>query len=291
MAGLRVASRARAQIRRPLGTPARVSISVVDSRGTILGIVRTRDAPVFGLDVSLQKARTAAFFSNASAAASLGSLPDSVFLDGGLTVLRRQPFVSYVAGVRSFLGVPGALGDGQLAVSARAIGNLARPFYPDGVETRSNGPLSRPLVSWSPFSDGLQLDLVYNAIIRHVAFVLGAAPDVPQSCAGVAGFDAGLTAGPAPASLANGIQIFPGAVPIYRGRQLVGAVGVSGDGVDQDDMVAFLAVDQAALPGVGNAPTDLRSDTLEPQGTRLRYVSCPQAPFLDSSEQDPCNGR
>ncbi|MEY2721740.1 MAG: hypothetical protein RL597_1185, partial [Pseudomonadota bacterium] len=54
---LRVANRSRAQIRRPLDTPARVSITVVDSQGEILGLVRTRDAPVFGIDVSVQKAR------------------------------------------------------------------------------------------------------------------------------------------------------------------------------------------------------------------------------------------
>ena len=72
---LTIANRSRAQIRQPVGTPARVSISVVDSNGSILGIVRSRDAPVFGIDVSLQKARTAAFFSSASAATALNGVP------------------------------------------------------------------------------------------------------------------------------------------------------------------------------------------------------------------------
>ena len=58
-----LANRMRAQIRRPLGTQARVSISVVDTNGAILGFARTRDGPMFGADVSLQKARTAVFFS------------------------------------------------------------------------------------------------------------------------------------------------------------------------------------------------------------------------------------
>ena len=89
-AALGVANRSRAQIRRPLGTPARVTISMVDSNGTILGITRTRDAPVFGIDVSLQKARTAAFFSSPRAAALLQALPPAVYLDGGLTVLRAD---------------------------------------------------------------------------------------------------------------------------------------------------------------------------------------------------------
>ena len=68
---LGVALAARGQIRRPLGSHAEVTISVVDTTGQILGIVRTPDAPVFGTDVSLQKARSSMFFSNPAAAADL----------------------------------------------------------------------------------------------------------------------------------------------------------------------------------------------------------------------------
>ena len=60
-----VMSRARAQIRQPLDSRAQVTISVVDTHGAVLGMVRSPDAPIFGIDVSLQKARTAAFFSSA----------------------------------------------------------------------------------------------------------------------------------------------------------------------------------------------------------------------------------
>ena len=66
---------------------------------------------------------------------------------------------------------------------------------------------------------------------------------------------------------------------------------MSGDGVDQDDMVAFLGVDAAGLIGVGNAPPDLRADTLVPQGSRLRYVGCPQAPFIDDTARAVCDGK
>ena len=290
---LAVANRTRAQIRRPLGSQARVTISIVDSRGVILAIAATRDAPVFGIDVSLQKARSSAFASSAGAAAALKAAPDAVYLDGGLSVLARVPLAGYVTATRAFFGLPAALGDGGVAFSARALGNIARPFYPDGLDGNAPGPLSRPLPAWSPFSTGLQFDLVYNALVQHVAFVLGAAPDVGPDCTGVSGFDAAFAvAAPIPA-LANGLQIFPGGVPVYRGRTLVGALGVSGDGVDQDDMIAFLGVDGAArrLGGFGNAPADLRSDTLVPRGARLRYVGCPVAPFLDSTAQDACNGR
>ena len=85
----------------------------------------------------------------------------------------------------------------------------------------------------------------------------------------------------------------PGGVPVYRNGLLIGAVGISGDGVDQDDMVAFLGLANAASAlgtGFGNAPAAMRADQLSPRGTRLRYVQCPQAPFNDSTEQNVCAG-
>ncbi len=290
---LSIANRSRAQIRQPVGTPARVTISVVDTNGTILGIVRGRDAPVFGIDVSLQKARTASFFSSASAAAALNAVPDATYLDGGLVVLRKESLSQYVTRVQSFLGLPGALTDGAVALSDRAGGNMSRPYYPDGATGNPEGPFSKRQGEWSPFSTGLQLDLVYNAIVQHVGFVAGLAPDVPANCTGVDGFDNGFALSGVIPALANGTQIFPGSVPIYRGSQLVGGIGVSGDGVDQDDMIAFLGLHEAGLQvgSIGNADTGMRADQLTPQGTRLRFVNCPVAPFNDSSEQNVCENK
>jgi uncharacterized protein GlcG (DUF336 family) len=266
----------------------------VDTNGAILGVARGRDGPVFGIDVSLQKARSAAFLSSAAAAAALAGVPDAVYLDGGLVVLRNEPIGQYVTDLRAFTGLPNALADGAIAFSTRAVGNLARPFYPDGVDSAPAGPLSKPAGEWTPFSTGLQLDLAYNAIIQHVAFVAGLAADVPQNCTGVQGFNLGFgTSGSFP-QLANGLQVFPGGMPVYRGGVLVGGIGVSGDGVDQDDMIAFLGLHEAsALLGgaIGNAPTGVRADTLAPAGNRLRYVNCPQAPFLDSSAEGVCAGK
>ena len=72
--------------------------------------------------------------------------------------------------------------------------------------------------------------------------------------------------------LANGIQIFPGSVPLYRGRRLIGAVGVSGDGVDQDDIVA------AAGSAGFEAPPAMRADRVTVRGVRLPYVKFPRRP-------------
>jgi uncharacterized protein GlcG (DUF336 family) len=290
---LDLANKARAQIRQPAGLPARVSIAVVDSNGVILGIVRSRDAPVFGTDVALQKARTAAFFSSTVAASSLSGVPAATYLNGGLAVLRDEPLAQYVGAAQAFLGVPAALTDGAIAFSDRAGGNLSRPYFPDGVSGNPAGPLSKPRGQWSPFSTGLQLDLVHNALVQHIGFTLTLAPDVPMNCTGIDGFDDGFAVAGAIPQLANGTQIFPGSVPIYRGTQLVGAIGVSGDGVDQDDMIAFLGLHRAgnALGSIGNADKQMRADTLTPQGIRLRYVNCPITPFIDNDEQNVCEGK
>lgn len=296
---LDVANRARAQIRRPVGSQARVTISVVDSVGEILGIARTRDAPLFGTDVSLQKARTAAFMSSSSAAAFIATLPDAKYLsttDAAVTVATAIPLNGYVDAFRTFMGDPNALADGQIAYTDRAYGNLARPFYPDGINYERQGPLSKPKGQWSPFSTGMQLDLSINAILQHVLFVAGVpVPDVAPGCAGVQLANNLGSVGQTITGvrLGNGLQIFPGSVPIYRGGTLVGGIGVSGDGIDQDDMVAFMGLHNAgvALSGaINNAPPERRADTLSPMGVRLRYVQCPQAPFLDGTDDNVCGG-
>ncbi|HEY6642899.1 heme-binding protein [Povalibacter sp.] len=297
---LDVANRSRAQIRRPLGSQARVTISVVDSAGTVLGVVRTRDAPVFGADVSLQKARTAAFLSSSTAAAFLQALPDAKYLaisDSAVAIAQSVPIGDYVTAARAFVANANFLGDGQIAFTDRAGGNLARPFYPDGIDNEGAGPFSKPVGEWSPFSTGLQLDTSINAILQHVLFVAGALPvDVAPGCAGVdlANDLSSAVQTVTDVRIANGLQIFPGSVPVYRNGVLVGGVGVSGDGIDQDDMIAFLGLHNAsqALAGaIGNAPMDRRADNLTPQGVRLRYVQCPQAPFLNSSDDNVCEGK
>jgi uncharacterized protein GlcG (DUF336 family) len=269
---LSIAFRARAQIRRPLGSHAQVTISVVDTNGDILGIVRTPDGPVFGTDVSLQKARTAAFFSSTAAG----------------TELTQGNLGTYVLNARAFIG-PTALADGT-AFADRSGGNLSRPYFPDGIDGTANGPFSQPISVWSPFNTGLQLDAVIGNIVQHRSFLLGlSATDTQQNCSNLP-----VQPETGKSRAANGFQIFPGSVPIYRGSTLVGGIGVSGDGVDQDDMISFLGLHNAGIElgtGIGNAPTGIRADNLVPQGTRLRYVSCPFAPFLDSGEQTPCNGK
>jgi uncharacterized protein GlcG (DUF336 family) len=53
-------------------------------------------------------------------------------------------------------------------------------------------------------------------------------------------------------STRNGIITFPGGVALYKDGKLVGGIGVSGDGVDQDEAVAFAGA-EGFLPGAGVA--------------------------------------
>lgn len=286
---LDVANSARAQIRRPLNSQARVTISIVDTNGTILGVVRTRDAPMFGTDVSLQKARTAVLFSSADAGTALGTTANAA-LNASVNAVnltnnalqRRVQLVRGTAAVQDTVSVGATALTGTHAFADRSGGNLARPFFPDGVNANIPGSLSNPFASWSPFATGLQLELVFEEI---GAALFGAGGPNVASCGTIS------TLGN---RVANGIQIFPGSVPIYRGTTLIGGIGVSGDGIDQDDMISFLGTHNAGVllgTGLANAPTGIRADNIVINGVNLRYIQCPQAPFLNSSQQNVCQGK
>ncbi len=232
--GAREANRLRAAIRRPLGARAKVNVAIVDAGGNVLGLFRTEDAPLFGMDVSVQKARTAALLSRPDAAERLLAAPN---------------VKQFVMNARR----DGLRLDGAVALSDRAVGFLSRPFFPDGIDGTSHGPFSRPIAVWSPFNTGLQVELVKPAIAAILAG--GAPPD----CTGVPGIE-------------NGIQIFGGSVPLYRGSVLVGGAGVSGDGVEQDDAVAV-----AASRGF-QAPGEIRSDRVKIRNVRLPFIKLPRKP-------------
>ena len=80
---------------------------------------------------------------------------------------------------------------------------------------------------------------------------------------------------PFPNATGNGITIFPGGVPLYKNGQLVGGCGVSGDGVDQDDIISFAG-------GVGfEPPAEIRCDQFFFNDVRLPYVKFPRQPEID----------
>lgn len=228
------ANNTRAAIRQPLGSSARVSIAVVDTDGRVLGLFRTTDAPVFGFDVAVQKARGAMFFSKASAG----------------TVLRAAGFGSYVDRAAAD-GIPL---NGSVAHTTRSIGFLHRPFFPDGINNTPPGPFSTGLPEWSIFNPGLQLDLIQTNLLAAIGGM-----NVP--CTGIP-------------ELANGTQIFAGSVPLHKNGVLVGAIGISGDGIDQDDIIAAAGA-QGYSP-----PAAIRADQIMLRGVRLPFLKFPRSPNL-----------
>jgi uncharacterized protein (TIGR03437 family) len=229
------ADRTRAAIRRPIGTPAEVNITVVDTSGAVLGIFSTDDAPTFGFDVSAQKARTAAFFSLATAGAQLRAAGFGKFVDAA--------------------AADGVMLDGRFAFSNRAQGFLSRPFFPDGINGTVNGPFSKPINVWSPFNTGLQLALVKGALVN----ILSGNP--VASCTAIP-------------NLPHGIQIFAGSVPLFKNGVLVGAIGISGDGIDQDDIIADTGAEGFKTPEA------VRADQMSPRGVRLPWVKYPRHPNI-----------
>jgi uncharacterized protein GlcG (DUF336 family) len=202
------AARTRAAIRRPIGSPARVFISVVDTNGNVLGIWRTPEATLFSFDVSAQKARTAVAFSRADH--PLG------------------------ARIRSILSLAPSQ---QLGITTRAIGFLSQDFFPPGIDRTTLGD---PIIP-GPLFEGPNFALQAN---------LGLNP------------------------FGNGITIFPGGIPLYKNGVLAGAIGVSGDGVDQDDLIAF-AGSQGFEP-----PPAIRSDQFSYRGVRLPFIKTPRQPEI-----------
>ncbi len=224
----------RAAIRQPLGSNGRVTIAVVDAAGSVLGVFRQLDAPVFGFDVSVQKARTAAFFSRTDAG----------------TLLSGAGFTSYV----SRAAADGIQLNGTVAFSDRAVGFLHRPLFPDGINNTAAGPFSTSLSDWSPFNVGLELDLIKTNLIATLGGASVPCTSIPN--------------------LPNGIQIFAGSTPLYKNNVLVGAIGISGDGIDQDDIISA-----AGANGFSPAPA-IRADQVFVRSVRLPFLKFPRSPNL-----------
>ena len=64
----------------------------------------------------------------------------------------------------------------------------------------------------------------------------------------------------------SGIVFFPGSATLYRDGQIVGGLGISGDGVSQDDVVTV-----GGVQGF-EAPAKIRADQILLRGIRLPYT-------------------
>lgn len=124
----------------------------------------------------------------------------------------------------------------QLAMSARSVGFLAQRNFPPGLDGRPPGPL---------FGFQEAVSLKRNEV--------------------TGGFPGNL-------NLPNGLTIFPGGFPLYRDGQLIGAIGISGDGVDQDDIIGASGCEDF-LPDAR-----IQADRFSYRGARLPYAKFPRDP-------------
>jgi uncharacterized protein GlcG (DUF336 family) len=122
------------------------------------------------------------------------------------------------------------------AVTNRTISFGAQPFFPPGIDGSPAGPF-------------------FNLYLQ----------DVANPCT------QGMEAGPVNVNK-SGIVFFPGSAGLYRNGVLVGGLGVSGDGVDEDDYVT-----NGGTTGF-EAPTNIRADQILINGVRLPYFKFPRNP-------------
>jgi uncharacterized protein GlcG (DUF336 family) len=77
----------------------------------------------------------------------------------------------------------------------------------------------------------------------------------------------------------SGIVWFPGSVPLYRGDRLIGGLGVSGDGVEQDDYVSLLGSEGFHPPDSLRVDNSVMTDA-KGRAVRLPYLKLPRNPEL-----------
>jgi uncharacterized protein GlcG (DUF336 family) len=127
--------------------------------------------------------------------------------------------------------------DAGTAITNRTLSFGAQPLFPSGIDGTQPGPFRRVFL-----------------------------------------FDSGnpCTNGQEPANgRQNGIVFFPGSVPLYRDGVLIGGYGVSGDGVEQDDIVSNAGAN--AAPGF-EPPSEIRADQVKVRGVRLPYLKFNRQP-------------
>ena len=129
----------------------------------------------------------------------------------------------------------------NIAMSTRTVGFLAQSNYPPGIDADKPGPLFGKQETFSG------LVLTPSGVMLQMPIILN--PELP-----------------------NGITIFPGGFPLYRNGVLVGAIGISGDGVDQDDIVGASGTENFL------APDAIRADQFIFKGARLPYAKFPRDP-------------
>jgi uncharacterized protein GlcG (DUF336 family) len=163
-------------------------------------------------------------------------MPDATVFSIDVAATKARNVIYFSSAARNPGDMPGfPLG---FSMTSRTIGFGAMPLYPAGIDGTSPGPF-------------------FGDFIR----------DVNNPC----------TQARDPNNVANqsGIVFFPGSIGIYAGGRLVGGLGVSGDGVEQDDLVTAAGVTPDFV-----APPEIRADRVLIGGVRLPFFKFPRNPEI-----------
>jgi uncharacterized protein GlcG (DUF336 family) len=159
-------------------------------------------------------------------------MPDATVFSIDVAATKARNVV-YFSGERRLAGdLPGV--PPGTAVTNRTIGFGAQSFFPSGIAGSDPGPFRELFLfdSANPCTQGRQ-------------------PSNPNQ---------------------SGVVFFPGSAPLYRNGVLAGGLGVSGDGVEQDDYVT------AAGTNGFESPPEKRADRVFLNGVRLPYWRFPRNP-------------
>lgn len=160
-------------------------------------------------------------------------MPDSTVFSIDVAVAKARNVVYFSSADQKVAADLPGIAPGT-AVTNRTISFGSQPFYPPGIDGSGLGP----------FFDLFQRD------------TLNPCSQGSQS----------------PSPNQNGIVFFPGSIPLYKNGTLVGGLGVSGDGVEQDDYVTLGGA-------LGFEPIDtIRADHIFVQGVRLPFLKFPRNP-------------
>ena len=239
--GIKEADLTRAAIRlniangfRP-GARTKMVLAVSDSKGDVLGLYRMPDATIFSVDVAVAKSRNTAYY----ASDALEAVDRIDFNNDGVS------------------DIPAGT-----ALTNRTFRFLALPRFPSGsVEGTPPGDFS---ILTMPGINPLTGENTGAALPASV---------YAATTATVLSFDSFNASrnfrDTRNLKRQNGIVFFPGSSALYDDvlgkKTLVGGLGVSGDGVDQDDVVTV-----SAQQGF-EAPDALRADQYIVGGVRLPY--------------------
>jgi uncharacterized protein GlcG (DUF336 family) len=276
---VRASERTHAAIRLPAFSPCQMIIAVSDFDGTMLGVYREPDATLFSLEVSVSKARNAYYYSN----------PNSRDVGGPNNGM--HPLASVFPNENASGVLTGPVNG--IAVTARSFGFLTQPSFPPTIDGSSPGPL-RCLIDRNATAQAfdkmgfappdLRIDSTKNPgepgrIIRLLYPPGQSRIEQPITDPNRLAFYRDVMGEPPPTNQ-SGIVFFPGSAPLYRNGQLVGGIGVSGDGVEQDDIVTAQGIIEAAkiLGFEIQPPPSKRCDRYNVQGVRVPYWKFPQNP-------------